>query len=75
MEEVLGLSLHDLKSYHFVEPSYQGEVLLLSRTGYTGKMGLSFYPTSWRKRSGMNFSPGRKIRGKAHWLGPVTVCV
>ncbi len=43
MEEVLGLSLHDLKSYHFVEPSYQGEVLLLSRTGYTGEDGFELY--------------------------------
>ncbi|HBG02241.1 MAG TPA: glycine cleavage system aminomethyltransferase GcvT [Firmicutes bacterium] len=43
VEAVLGLSLADLKVYSFIEPTYQGERVLLSRTGYTGEDGFELY--------------------------------
>lgn len=43
VEEVLSLSVADLKSYNFIEPEYAGEQVLLSRTGYTGEDGFELY--------------------------------
>lgn len=43
VEEVLGISVADLKSYTFIEPKYEGEKVLLSRTGYTGEDGFELY--------------------------------
>lgn len=43
VEEVLGLSVDDLKNYTFIEPTYAGEKVLLSRTGYTGEDGFELY--------------------------------
>lgn len=43
VEEVLGYSVGDLKSYTFVEINYEGSNILLSRTGYTGEDGFEIY--------------------------------
>lgn len=43
VEEVLDISVADLKSYTFIEPNYAGEKVLLSRTGYTGEDGFELY--------------------------------
>lgn len=43
VEEVLGLSTEGLKNYTFVEPTYKGVKVLLSRTGYTGEDGFELY--------------------------------
>lgn len=43
VEEVLSLSVADLKGYNFIEPEYAGEQVLLSRTGYTGEDGFELY--------------------------------
>ena len=43
VEEVLDLSVADLKNYTFMEPSYKGVNVLLSRTGYTGEDGIELY--------------------------------
>lgn len=42
-EEILDLPLHELKNYTFIEPTYSGEKILLSRTGYTGEDGFEMY--------------------------------
>lgn len=43
VEDVLGISVADLKNYTFIEPEYLGEKTLLSRTGYTGEDGFELY--------------------------------
>ncbi len=43
VEEILGLSLTDLKNYTFIEVTYEDVRLLLSRTGYTGEDGFELY--------------------------------
>ncbi len=43
VEEVLGISLADLKNYTFIEPTYERQEVLLSRTGYTGEDGFEIY--------------------------------
>lgn len=43
VEEILGLSLADLKNYTFIELQYEGVDILLSRTGYTGEDGFELY--------------------------------
>ena len=40
---VLGLDVADLAFYHFKELSYQGEPVIVSRTGYTGEDGFEIY--------------------------------
>ena len=42
-EEVLNISVDLLKNYSFIEVQYEGENLLLSRTGYTGEDGFELY--------------------------------
>ena len=43
VEEVLGISLVELKVYTFIETTHQGAPVLLSRTGYTGEDGFELY--------------------------------
>lgn len=43
VEELLGITLGELKNYTFIEPSYEGVNILLSRTGYTGEDGFELY--------------------------------
>ncbi len=43
VEEVLNVSVADLKNYTFMEPEYKGVQVLLSRTGYTGEDGFELY--------------------------------
>lgn len=43
VEEVLQISLADLKNYTFIEPKFKGINILLSRTGYTGEDGFELY--------------------------------
>lgn len=43
VEDVLETSLINLNNYKFVETSYKGEHILLSRTGYTGEDGFELY--------------------------------
>lgn len=43
VEELLDLSTADLKNYTFFEPTYAGEKILVSRTGYTGEDGFELY--------------------------------
>lgn len=43
VEEILGISLQSLKNYTFIELSYGGTNILLSRTGYTGEDGFELY--------------------------------
>lgn len=43
VEEILGLSLANLKNYTFIELTYDDTALLLSRTGYTGEDGFELY--------------------------------
>lgn len=45
MKDVLGLDVDDLKFYTFKALAYQGESLLVSRTGYTGEDGFEIYAT------------------------------
>jgi len=50
-EEVLGISLSDLKNYTFLETDYEGAKILVSRTGYTGEDGFELYfPNALAKR-------------------------
>lgn len=43
VEEVLALSVENLKNYTFLETKYNGSDILLSRTGYTGEDGFELY--------------------------------
>ncbi|MBQ9406819.1 MAG: glycine cleavage system aminomethyltransferase GcvT [Desulfovibrio sp.] len=43
LENVLGQNFHDLGYFGFREASWQGEELLVSRTGYTGELGYELY--------------------------------
>ncbi|MCK9525220.1 MAG: glycine cleavage system aminomethyltransferase GcvT, partial [Limnochordia bacterium] len=43
VEEILGLSLSELKNYTFIQVTYEGTKLLVSRTGYTGEDGFELY--------------------------------
>ncbi|NMA61849.1 MAG: glycine cleavage system aminomethyltransferase GcvT [Firmicutes bacterium] len=43
VEEVLKISLADLKNYTFIETKFKGINILLSRTGYTGEDGFELY--------------------------------
>ncbi len=43
MRDVLGLDCADMKFYHFADMEYQGEQVLVSRTGYTGEDGFEIY--------------------------------
>ncbi len=43
VEEVLGVSVAELRNYTFMEPEYKGVKVLLSRTGYTGEDGFELY--------------------------------
>ena len=43
VEDVLAISVKDIKSYRFVDISYEGHTLRLSRTGYTGEDGFELY--------------------------------
>lgn len=43
VEEVLNISVENLKNYTFIVLNYEGEDLLLSRTGYTGEDGFELY--------------------------------
>lgn len=43
VEEVLNVSLASLKNYTFMEFSFEGVDILLSRTGYTGEDGFEVY--------------------------------
>lgn len=43
VEEVLGLSVADLRNYTFIESQFDGVDVLLSRTGYTGEDGFELY--------------------------------
>src|SRR5690606_34179333 len=43
VEEVLSVSVADLKNYMFMELEYKGVQVLLSRTGYTGEDGFELY--------------------------------
>lgn len=43
VEEVLGLACKDLVFYTFKEIEHNGEVLIVSRTGYTGEDGFEIY--------------------------------
>lgn len=43
VEEVLDISLADLRNYTFIEPTFRGTKILLSRTGYTGEDGFELY--------------------------------
>jgi aminomethyltransferase len=42
-EEIFNVSVADLKGYTFTEVTYEGEKVLLSRTGYTGEDGFELY--------------------------------
>ena len=43
VEEIFGISLAELKNYTFIEVTYEGTKVLLSRTGYTGEDGFELY--------------------------------
>lgn len=43
LEQVLGISCHDIEFYHFRESMLDGEHILVSRTGYTGEDGFEIY--------------------------------
>jgi len=43
VEELLAVSVADIKNYTFFEPTYAGEKILVSRTGYTGEDGFELY--------------------------------
>ncbi|MDI9486193.1 MAG: glycine cleavage system aminomethyltransferase GcvT [Bacillota bacterium] len=43
VEEIFNVSVADLKGYTFTEVTYEGEKVLLSRTGYTGEDGFELY--------------------------------
>ncbi len=43
VEEVLGISVENLKNYTFIDVVYKGAEILLSRTGYTGEDGFELY--------------------------------
>lgn len=46
LEAVLGQDFHDLGYFAFRETRWQGEKLLVSRTGYTGELGYELYISS-----------------------------
>lgn len=43
VEDVLPVSVGELKSYRFVDTTYKGHKIRLSRTGYTGEDGFELY--------------------------------
>ena len=43
VEDVLAVSVKDIKSYQFVDITYESHPLRLSRTGYTGEDGFELY--------------------------------
>lgn len=43
IEKLMGLKIADLEFYTFKETEYQGEKVLVSRTGYTGEDGFELY--------------------------------
>ena len=43
LELYLGLELNSLLYYHFIEIPFQGETIIVSRTGYTGEDGFEIY--------------------------------
>ena len=43
MLKALKIDLQDLKFFHFNEYAYEGQTLLISRTGYTGEDGFEIY--------------------------------
>ncbi|MCM0754379.1 glycine cleavage system aminomethyltransferase GcvT [Desulfovibrio aminophilus] len=43
LEAVIGGSWRDLKYFSFVETTWRGKPLIVSRTGYTGELGYEFY--------------------------------
>lgn len=53
LEAVVGGSWRELKYFSFVETTWRGKPLIVSRTGYTGELGYEFYlgwdqtPTLW----------------------------
>lgn len=68
VEEVLGLSLEDLKNYTFIEPKYKGENVLLSRTGYTGEDGFELYfPNAFAEELWNAFI----IQGEKYGVAPI----
>ncbi|MCF0220300.1 MAG: glycine cleavage system aminomethyltransferase GcvT [Muribaculaceae bacterium] len=46
MAEVLDLNLTDLEFYHFRTAAFNGEEVIVSRTGYTGEDGFEFYASA-----------------------------
>lgn len=43
IEEILGFKVADLAFYTFKETKYEGEAIIVSRTGYTGEDGFELY--------------------------------
>jgi aminomethyltransferase len=48
LEKLLGEGFRDLGYFSFRTAAFEGETLLVSRTGYTGELGYELYP-SWDK--------------------------
>ena len=46
MRKVFGIDLKDLEFYHFQAMTFEGEEVIISRTGYTGEDGFEFYASA-----------------------------